>query len=90
VKDRGEWRMMYLRALLAGICAAMIASVAYVLAVFVFPIAFPFLLSRITGTGGAAGASFSTGPVLAIALVAFIAGFCWQFRRSSKSRPRES
>jgi hypothetical protein len=66
-----------------AIVAALAASVVYVVAVFVLPLLVPFLVSRLTGTSGGAGASFGDGPVLAIALVAFAAGFYWRFRRGS-------
>ena len=79
--------MIYLKGVLAGIVAAVVASVIYILAVFVFPLLVPFLMSRITGTGGMAAASFSDGPVLAIAAIAFVVGFYWQFRRGSARRP---
>lgn len=78
--------MIYVKGILVGILAALAASVLYILAVFVLPLLLPFLLSRITGNSGGAGASFSTGPVLGIALVAFAAGFYWEFRRVSRTR----
>ncbi len=78
--------MIYVKGILVGILAALAASVLYITAVFVLPLLLPFLLSRITGNGGGAGASFSTGPVLGIALVAFAAGFYWEFRRVSRTR----
>lgn len=80
--------MIYLKSVLAGMVAALVASVIYILAVFVFPLLLPFLLSRISVTGGAAAASFSDGPVLGIAVIAFAVGFSWQFRRGSQTRPR--
>jgi hypothetical protein len=76
--------MMYLKGMLAGFVAALAASALYVLAVFVLPILLPFVLSRMTGTGGAAAAYMSSGPVLAIAVIAFAAGFYWQLRRGSR------
>jgi hypothetical protein len=85
-----EVAMIYLKGILVGVLAAMAASVFYVLAVFVVPILFPFLLSRITGNGGVAAASFSTGPVLGIALAAFAVGFYWEFRRASRTRRHAS
>ena len=78
--------MIYLKGILVGILVAVAASVLYVVGVFVLPLLLPFLLSRITGTAGAAGASFSTGPVLGIALVGFAGGFYWEFRRASRTR----
>lgn len=78
--------MTSLKSLLVGIVAALVASVLYVMAVFVLPILVPFLLSKIAGTSGAAGASLSDGPVLIVAVVAFAAGFYWQLRRGSAVR----
>jgi len=76
--------MTYLKSFFVGMVAALIASTIYVCVVFVLPILLPFLLSRITSTGGsgAAGVAVSSGPVLVIAVVAFIAGFYWQLRRT--------
>ncbi len=81
--------MNYLKGVLVGMIAALLASVLYILAVFVLPIVLSVLLSRIDGTGsGAAAASFSEGPVLLIAVIAFAAGFYWQLRRGSTVRRR--
>ena len=62
----------------------------WILAVFVLPLALPFLLSRIVddGTGGGGGyASVSSGSILAVAFVGFAVGFWWKLRRE---RNRES
>ena len=73
--------MVYLKSLVAGVVAALAASVLYVLMVFVFPVVLPFVLSRFTGEGGTAAGYFSTGPLLGIAFLAFVAAFAWQLRR---------
>ena len=80
--------MTYLKGVVVGMIAALAASVIYILIALVFPLVIPFLLSRITGSGGMAAASISSGPILAIAGVAFVAGFFWQFRRATEHRPR--
>jgi hypothetical protein len=80
--------MMYLKSVLAGMVAALVASVIYILAVFVFPLVFPFLMSRMTGGVGMAAAVLSEGEVLGIAIVAFAVGCYWQFRRGSAPRRR--
>ena len=80
--------MTYLKAAVAGMIVASAACVIYILIAFVFPLVLPFLASRITGSGGMAAASISSGPVLAIAGVGFVAGFFWQFRRGTEHRPR--
>ena len=75
--------MRYLKAVLVGIVAALLASVIYVIVVFALPIAFPFLLSRMLGAGAmGGGASFSDAPVLAIAIIAFAVGFYWEVRKA--------
>jgi hypothetical protein len=78
--------MVYLKSLVAGVVAAVAASILYILAVFVLPVVLPFLLSRFTGEGGTAGGYFSTGPLLGIAFVAFVAAFAWQLRRGRRPR----
>jgi len=74
----------YLKSVLAGITVALVATVAWLLAVFVLPLVVPFLVSRVTGSGGGSAAYFSSGPVIGIALAAFLAGFYWEFRRGKK------
>ena len=78
--------MVYLKSLVAGVVAAVAASILYILAVFVLPVVLPFLLSRFTGEGGTAAGYFSTGPLLGIALLAFIVAFAWQLRRGRRPR----
>jgi hypothetical protein len=82
----GRSSVIYLKSVLVGIVAALVASVLYILAAFVLPLLLPFLLSRIAGTGGTAAATVSEGPVLGIALMAFVVGSYWEFRRVSKIR----
>jgi hypothetical protein len=77
--------MVYVKSIVAGSIAAVAASMLYILAVFVLPVVLPFLLSRFTGEGGTAAGYFSTGPLLGIAFIAFVAAFVWQLRRG---RPR--
>jgi hypothetical protein len=78
--------MVYLKSLVVGIVAAVVASILYILTVFVFPVVLPFLLSRFTGEGGTAAGYFSTGPLFGIAFLAFVAAFAWQLRRSRRPR----
>ena len=82
--------MIYLKSVLVGIVAALAASVIWIAAVFVLPIAAPILMSRLLGTYGSAGAgaSVSSGSVMIAGLVGFIGGFYWHSRRVTKSRPR--
>ena len=82
--------MAYLKCTLVGIVTALAVSVIWIAAMLVLPIAAPFLISRIFGTGGAggAGAAVGSGSILFAGLVGFIAGFYWQFRRANKSPRR--
>ena len=82
--------MIYLKSAMVGIVAALAASVVWIVAMVVLPIAAPLLISRIFGSYGAAGAgaSVSSGSIVIAGLVGFIAGFVWQFRRVNKS-PRK-
>jgi hypothetical protein len=76
--------MAYFKSFVAGVVAAVAASILYILAVFVLPVVLPFLLSRFTGEGGTAAGYFSTGPLFGIALLAFVAAFAWQLRRGRR------
>jgi hypothetical protein len=78
--------VVYLKSLLAGVVAALAASILYILTVFVFPVVLPFVLSRFTGEGGTAAGYFSSGPLLGIAFLAFAAAFAWQLRRARRPR----
>ena len=79
-----ESKMVYVKSFLFGIAAAIAATALWILAVFVAPILLPFLLSRLTRAGGAAGAVIGSGSILAVALVGFAAGFAWEFRRAKR------
>ena len=80
--------MIYVKSILAGIVAALVGAVLWVLTAFVIPVFVPFLMSRVTGSAGAGvGAAYiGSDSVLAAALVGLVAGFWWQFRRLSKRR----
>jgi ABC-type transport system involved in cytochrome c biogenesis permease component len=76
--------VIYLESVLAGITVALVATVVWLLAVFGLPLFVPFLVSRVTGSGGGSAASFSSGPLIGIALAAFLAGFYWKLHRGRK------
>ena len=78
--------MIYLQSILVGLITAVVASLLWIVAVFVLPIVIPFLISRITNSGGVGFASVGSGSILAAGLVGFVIGFYWQFRRLSKRR----
>jgi hypothetical protein len=78
--------MVYVKSALVGLLTALAACVIYILAVFVLPLLLPFLLSRFSDAGvGAAGATFSTGPLSIVAVIAFAWGFYRNLRRSAPS-----
>ena len=78
--------MVYLKSLVAGVVAALAASILYILVVFVFPVVLPFLLARFTGEGGTTAGYFSSGPLFGIAFLAFATAFAWQLRRARRPR----
>ena len=80
--------MAYVKSALVGIVAALAASLIWILAVFVLPIAAPFLISRVFGTDGAAGASVGSGSIMIAGLFGFLAGFSWHVRRVTRSQRR--
>jgi ABC-type transport system involved in cytochrome c biogenesis permease component len=80
--------MVYFRCLTAGVVAASFAAILWVLAVFVLPIFVPMLISRVTGSDGAARATVDTGSILLAAFAGFAAGCRWQFRRDSRAPHR--
>jgi hypothetical protein len=79
--------MIYLKSILAGIAAALLVIVLFVVAVFVIPL----LLQFRTGSGGigAVSTGLSDPVVLAFAMLlvlAFVGGFYWEFRRASRAK----
>jgi hypothetical protein len=74
--------MRYVKSLLSGLVGALLASAIWVLAVFVLPLVVPVLIGRFTGSGGVATASFSSGPLVLVAMVGFVAGAWWGLRRA--------
>lgn len=78
--------MIYVKSVLAGIAGALLASIGWIVVSFILPIAVPILLSRFSNEGaGGSGAVIGSGSILLAALLGFIAGFYWQFRRAKKS-----
>jgi hypothetical protein len=80
--------MIYLKSVLVGIAAAIAAAGLWIFGVFIAPLVIPFLISRITNSAGAGiGAAYvGSTSILVAAVVGFLAGFYWQFRRLSTRR----
>jgi hypothetical protein len=78
--------LIYFKSIVAGIVAAVAVAVLWILAVFVFPILIPLIMSRVSGSGGIGIVSIGSGSILIAALGGFVSGFYWQFRRLSKRR----
>jgi hypothetical protein len=74
--------MRYIKSVVVGIIAAGVAAVVWVVVVGVLPIAVPFVIGKFFGTGGTASAYITSGTVLVAALVGFVLGFVWRFRRT--------
>jgi hypothetical protein len=68
----------------------MVAAVLWVVAVFVLPLVLPFVIGRLTGSGGAgaAAALVGSGSIFVATVVGFTAGCYWDWRRVSTSRSR--
>jgi hypothetical protein len=82
--------MIYLKAALVGLAAAVTAVMLSALAIgFVFA-GIVFMQRQTTGSGGIGAVSSGIGPILAIGLVAFVAGFYWQLRRGPRGARRKS
>jgi hypothetical protein len=91
---------LYLKSVVVGMIAALMASTLWVLAVVVLPIVLPIIAERAaqtfgplggaeTGSGGIGAVSVGVNeiPILAAAVVGFVAGFLWSVRRISKLSP---
>lgn len=73
--------MVYLKSLLSGLGGALLAAVLWITVALVLPLAGPYLLSRVTGTGGFAASYVDSNSVLLAALIGFILAFAWKWRR---------
>lgn len=73
--------MVYLKTFLVGISGSVVAMVLWVICALFLPVYLPFLISRITGTGGVGMASVGSGSVLVAALIGFVIGAAWEMRR---------
>ena len=77
--------MIYLKSFVVGIVAAIVTSALWIVGSFVIPVFGPLLLARWTGEGSYGGGTvISSGSVLLAALIGFVAGLGWTFRRSRK------
>ena len=77
--------MIYLKSLLAGIAAALLVIVLFVMAMFVIPLLLQF---GTTGSGGIGAVSYGFSALAFGLLVtlAFAGGFYWEFRRASRRK----
>jgi hypothetical protein len=78
--------MLYFKSFIVGLLAALIMSVIWVLFTAALEVSRMFAASP-AGSGGIAGVLVVTeASVLAAALVGFLVGFLWHFRRASRVR----
>ena len=73
--------MVYLKTFLVGMGGSVVAVLLWITCALFLPIYLPFLISRITGTGGVGAASIGSGSVLVAALLGFVIGAAWEMRR---------
>jgi hypothetical protein len=73
--------VVYLKTFLVGMGGSVVAMLLWIACAFFLPIYLPFLISRVTGTGGMAAASVGSGSVFLAALIGFVIGAAWEMRR---------
>jgi hypothetical protein len=80
--------MIYVKSAVAGVVAALLAAVLWILASFVLPIVL-ILLRQYTsaGSGGVGAVSIGSGSITLAALAGFAVGFFWMLRRARRSTP---
>jgi hypothetical protein len=77
----------YLTSIAAGIAAALIACVIYIVGMIGLGLGWPLLQARLGSEGAGAGSVVvDSGSLLAIAAIAFALGAFWKFRRSPARR----
>ena len=76
--------MVYIKAIVAGIVGALAASVLWILVAFVAPILLTVTLANFGGSGGAGFVSIGSGSILVAALVGFVVGSLWRYRRLAR------
>ncbi len=75
--------MRLLKSVLAGVLAVVIAEVALIACSIIVPLVTTAFEARKSGGGiGSIGVVLNAGVLLVMAVVAGIAGFLWQWRRS--------
>lgn len=84
--------MAYAKAVIVGLAAAFLACAIWVVATFVLPLMLPMLIERLspttTGGVGTSVAYISSGPLVLIAIVAFVAGVTWRLRKDRRAPHR--
>ena len=73
--------VVYLKTFLVGIGGSVVAMLLWITCALFLPIYLPFLISRVTGTGGVGAAYIRSGSVLVAALIGFVIGAAWEMRR---------
>ncbi len=77
----GANALMLLRHFAVGVGGAIVAAVLWIVVAFILPIAAPFVIARLRGAGGVAGASMSSNAILIAAVVGFLVAFVWNRMR---------
>ena len=73
--------MIYLKSFLLGIGGAIVASLLWIAVVFLLPIYWPYVISRVRGTGGVSTGYVGSNSILIAALIGFITAFTWKWYR---------
>ena len=73
--------MAYLKSFLFGIGGAVLAVVLWITVKVILPMYVPYLIARVTGTGGISTGYIGSGSILLAALIGFIIAFAWAWYR---------
>jgi hypothetical protein len=73
--------MVYLRSFLLGIGGALLAVILWIMVAFILPLFVPYLVGRVTGTGGISSGYIDSRSILIAALIGFILAFAWTWYR---------
>ena len=79
--------MLYVKCVLAGILAAVVAPLVWLVGLIVVPAVTARVVGALLGSGGAGGVFVTSNQLLAIAAIGFVFGFTWAFRRARRRAP---
>lgn len=73
--------MVYLKSVLFGIGGALLAAILWYTVAFILPLFLPYLIARVTGTGGTSHGRITSDSILIAAVIGFIIAFAYEWYR---------